>query len=103
MAKEHRLLRDCNEAVPPTGPAGSVYLRLLCGDTEPFHPVARRGLLLHNAPSLTIEANWNSPVRVKWINGLVDEVTGNYLPHLLWVDQTLHWANPPGPRDGRGH
>ena len=55
----------------------------------------KRGLLLHNAPSLTIEAQWNRPVRVKWINDLTDK-NGNYLPHLLPVDQTLHWANPPG-------
>ena len=59
-----------------------------------------RGLLLHNAPSLTIEATWNRPVRVKWINGLVD-ANGNYLPHLLPVDPTLHWANPPGGMHGR--
>jgi len=56
---------------------------------------SKRGLLLHNAPSLTIEAKWNRPVRVKWINDLKDG-SGNYLPHLLPVDQTLHWANPPG-------
>ncbi len=49
----------------------------------------------HNAPSLTIEANWNRPVRIKWINDLKD-VNGNYLPHLLPVDQSLHWTNPPG-------
>ena len=55
----------------------------------------KRGLLLHNAPSLTIEAKWNKPVRVKWINDLVD-ANGNYLSHLLPVDPTLHWANPPG-------
>jgi FtsP/CotA-like multicopper oxidase with cupredoxin domain len=58
------------------------------------------GLLLHNAPSLTIEAQANVPVRVKWINGLVD-ASGNYLPHLLPVDPTLHWANPPGGVRGR--
>jgi spore coat protein A len=56
---------------------------------------SNRGLLLHNAPSLTIEAKWGTPVRVKWINDLVD-ANGAYLPHLLPVDQTLHWANPPG-------
>jgi spore coat protein A len=56
---------------------------------------SKRGLLLHNAPSLTIEAMWNRPVRVKWINDLVDD-NGGYLPHLLPVDPTLHWANPPG-------
>jgi len=55
----------------------------------------RRGLLLHNAPSLTIEAQAGRPVRVKWINDLKD-AAGNYLPHLLPVDPTLHWANPPG-------
>ena len=26
---------------------------------------------------------------------------GNYLPHLFAVDQTLHWANPPGGIAGR--
>jgi spore coat protein A len=60
----------------------------------------RRGLLVHNAPSLTIEAKWNTPVRVKWINDLKD-ANGNYLPHLLPVDPTLHWANPPGGMMGR--
>jgi FtsP/CotA-like multicopper oxidase with cupredoxin domain len=66
---------------------------------------SKRPLLLHNAPSLTIEADWNRPVRVKWINDLKD-ANGNYLPHLLPVDQTLHWANPPGGamhRDTRPH
>ena len=70
---------------------------------------SKKGLLLHNAPSLTIESRWNRPVRIKWINELVD-ANGNYLPHLLPVDPTLHWANPPqgsdplygsGPRDSR--
>ncbi|HSB16753.1 MAG TPA: hypothetical protein VLE22_20040, partial [Bryobacteraceae bacterium] len=61
---------------------------------------SRRGLLLHNAPSLTIEAQWKRPVRVKWINDLVDG-NGNYRPHLLPVDPTLHWANPPGGTAGR--
>jgi spore coat protein A, manganese oxidase len=53
-----------------------------------------------NYPSFTIEARHSAPVRVKWINQLVD-AAGNYLPHLLTVDPTLHWANPPGPRDAR--
>jgi FtsP/CotA-like multicopper oxidase with cupredoxin domain len=61
---------------------------------------SNRGLLLHNAPSLTIEATWNRPVRVKWINELVN-AQGEYLSHLLPVDQTLHWANPPGGAGGR--
>jgi FtsP/CotA-like multicopper oxidase with cupredoxin domain len=42
-------------------------------------------------------------VRVKWINDLKD-ASGHFLPHLLPVDPTLHWANPPGghaERDSR--
>jgi bilirubin oxidase len=54
-----------------------------------------------NYPAFTIEAKWRAPVRVKWINDLKDPVTGNYLPHLLPVDPTLHWANPPGGNAGR--
>lgn len=46
-----------------------------------------------NAPSYSIEAKVDVPVRVKWINQLTDK-NGNYLPHLLPVDQTVHWANP---------
>lgn len=60
----------------------------------------------HNFPSLTIEATHGRPVRVKWINNLIDPDTKNYLPHLLAVDQTVHWANPPGGemhRDHSGH
>ena len=53
-----------------------------------------------NYPSFTIEATANKPVRVKWINDLVD-LKGAYLPHLLPVDQTLHWANPVGGMMGR--
>jgi FtsP/CotA-like multicopper oxidase with cupredoxin domain len=61
---------------------------------------SKRGLLIHHAPSLTVEAEWGRPVRVKWINDLLD-ARGNYLPHLLPVDPTLHWANPPGGPEGR--
>lgn len=49
-----------------------------------------------NYPSFTIEARVGKPVRVKWINDLKDPGTGEYLPHLLAIDPTLHWANPPG-------
>ena len=52
-----------------------------------------------NYPAFTIEATKDRPVRVKWINGLVD-AQGHYLPHLFAVDQTLHWANPPGGPGG---
>jgi FtsP/CotA-like multicopper oxidase with cupredoxin domain len=48
-----------------------------------------------NYPAYTVETISNTQVDVRWINGLVDEKTGRFLPHLLPVDQTLHWANPP--------
>jgi spore coat protein A, manganese oxidase len=54
-------------------------------------------------PAFTIEATADASVRVRWINDLVDR-SGNFLPHLLPVDPTLHWANPPGgvrERDSR--
>ena len=63
-----------------------------------------------NYPAFTIEAKWQAPVRVKWINELVKDPVDcfyraggpskpdscEYVPHLLPVDQTLHWANPAG-------
>ncbi len=88
-------MRQLSQQVLPTGmPATTVW---------GYGAVSRerdRGLLIHHAPSLTIEAERNRPVRVKWINELVDG-DGNYLPHLLPVDPTLHWANPPGGAAGR--
>jgi spore coat protein A len=47
-----------------------------------------------NYPAFTIEATANQTTTIKWINDLKDS-RGNFLPHLLPVDQTLHWANPP--------
>jgi len=83
-------MRQFQQQILPAGlPATTVWGYGAVGSAS------KRGLLLHNAPSLTIEANWNAPVRVKWINELMD-ANGNYLPHLLPVDPTLHWANPPG-------
>jgi bilirubin oxidase len=53
-----------------------------------------------NSPGFTIEAPADQPVVVRWINGLVDD-NGFALPHLLPVDPTLFWANPPGGAAGR--
>ncbi len=78
------------QILPPSMPATTVWSY---GSVN--HPGS------FNYPSFTIEAKCDSPVRVKWINDLKDPVTGNYLPHLLPVDQTLHWANPPGGITGR--
>ena len=53
-----------------------------------------------HSPAFTIEAERGEPVEITWINDLKDK-SGAYLPHLLPVDPTLHWANPPGPIDTR--
>jgi FtsP/CotA-like multicopper oxidase with cupredoxin domain len=53
-----------------------------------------------NYPAFTVEAAWDKVTQVQWRNELVD-AGGNYLPHLLPIDQTLHWANPPGGLAGR--
>jgi FtsP/CotA-like multicopper oxidase with cupredoxin domain len=82
------------QILPPGFPETTVW------GYGPAASKSKRGTLIHNAPSLTIEAKWGAPVRVKWINDLVD-ATGNYLPHLLPVDPTLHWANPGGGQAGR--
>jgi FtsP/CotA-like multicopper oxidase with cupredoxin domain len=91
-------MRQISQQILPAGlPATTVW------GYGAVSSASRRGLLVHHAPSLTIESMWKRPVRIKWINELVD-ANGNYLPHLLPVDQTLHWANPPGgttDRDSR--
>lgn len=82
------------QVLPSSLPATTVWA---------YGPVSapRRGVAIHHAPSLTIEAKWQTPVRVRWVNELVDE-SGRFLPHLLPVDPTLHWANPAMEPDAQG-
>ncbi len=88
-------MRQFNQQILPAGmPMTTVW------GYGPNPATVQGGPVIFNAPSLTIEAKANRPVRIKWINELVD-ANGNYLPHLLPVDQTLHWANPPGGLMGR--
>ena len=49
-----------------------------------------------NYPAYTVENTSAVTTTVRWINDLKDPATGNFLPHLFNVDQTLHWANPTG-------
>jgi spore coat protein A, manganese oxidase len=82
------------QVLPPGLPATTVWSYGAANQPKTF-----------NFPAYTIEAQNNRQVRIKWINGLIDE-QGNFLPHLLPIDQTLHWANPTGGvngRDGHGH
>src|SRR6266496_2655032 len=77
------------QILPPGMPATTVW---------GYGSAPHRGTF--NYPAFTIEARADRPVRVKWINDLVDR-NGRFLPHLLPVDPTLHWANPPGGTAGR--
>jgi spore coat protein A, manganese oxidase len=79
------------QILPPGMPATTVW---------GYGPVGTVGPQIFNAPSLTIEASYDTPVRITWLNQLVDR-RGQYLPHLLPVDPTLHWANPGGGVAGR--
>lgn len=72
------------QILPKTLPKTTVWAYGSIENKETFH-----------TPSFTIEATANRPVRVKWINDLKD-ASGNFLPHLLPIDQTVHWANPGG-------
>jgi spore coat protein A len=85
-------MRQLSQQILPAGmPATTVW-----GYGAVTKSATSRGLVqFWHAPSLTIESTWKRPVRIKWINQLVD-ANNNYRPHLLPVDQTLHWANPPG-------
>ncbi len=88
--------KQFSQQILPTGlPATTVW------GYGPVHSVEGKGPHDYHAPSLTIEAKWDVPVVVKWTNDLKDKATGDYLPHLLPVDPTLHWANPPGGTAGR--
>jgi spore coat protein A, manganese oxidase len=77
------------QILPPGMPATTVW---------GYGSAPHRGTF--NYPAFTIEARADRPVRVTWINELVDR-NGRYLPHLLPVGPTLHWANPPGGTAGR--
>jgi spore coat protein A, manganese oxidase len=76
--------RQFQQQILPAGmPKTTVWGYGLASNPATFH-----------SPSAMIEAQVDRRVRVKWINDL-KAANGNFRPHLLPVDQTLHWANPP--------
>jgi len=77
------------QILPPGLPRTAVFGYGAIADAATFH-----------YPAHVIEARANRPVRVTWVNQLVTR-TGNFRPHLLPIDPTLHWANPPGGNSGR--
>jgi spore coat protein A len=99
-------------AMPPTGGQGksawSVAARPFTQQILPsgfpatsvFGMGATSSTRTNHAPAYTIEARVDQMSQVTWVNQLVNS-SGNYVPHLLPVDPTLHWANPPGGTSGR--
>jgi bilirubin oxidase len=56
-----------------------------------------------SVPGFTVEATANRPVRVKWVNRLVNSAN-QYVSPLVQVHPDWHWANPPGGTNGEdGH
>jgi spore coat protein A len=79
----HIAVRQFQQAILPAGlPATTIWGYGAVNDPQTF-----------NYPAYTIETTANTPVKVRWTNDLKD-AAGNYLPHILPVDQSLHWANP---------
>jgi FtsP/CotA-like multicopper oxidase with cupredoxin domain len=74
---------------------------------DPTPAVAPDPTSQFNYPAYTVETLSGTPVDVRWLNQLVadpdecdfEDPLGdpdcNFRPHLLPIDQTLHWANPP--------
>jgi spore coat protein A len=95
-------VRQFEQQVLPEGfPMTTVWGYGKLGDALPGGDVASS----FNYPSFTIETRTNEPIRVTWVNQLVDDPdsdTSQALPHLLPIDQTLHWANPSGSADMSG-
>ena len=93
------------QILPAPLPPTTVWSYGPAGDPVPTGGVAPAANSQFNYPAYTIEAKSGMPITVDWINDLVErdangDPTGNWLPHLLSVDQTLHWANPGAQCDG---
>ncbi len=91
-------VRQFTQQILPAGmPKTTVWSYASMTNPNPPNPNNPGGTL--NYPAFTIEATANKNLRVKWINDLKNQ-NGKFFPHLLPVDQTLHWANPPGDVGG---
>lgn len=94
-------VRQFTQQILPTGmPGTTVWSYGPAGSSR----VSNDGF---NYPAFTIEGVAGRPVRVRWVNQLTQkatrilpgggiEIIDSFLPHLLPVDQTLHWAYPGG-------
>lgn len=77
------------QILPPPLPASTVWGYGREGDPLPGDGVTST----FHVPGYTFETRSDRPVRVTWVNQLVDD-RGAFLPHLFPVDATIHWADP---------
>ena len=80
------------QILPPGFPKTSVWGYGKLGD-----PLPGEGTSTFHSPSFTFDVQKDEKVQVTWVNQLVEDPNNpdsQYLPHLLPIDQTLHWANP---------
>ena len=87
-------MKQISEQILPAGlPATTVW-----GYGAVTKSATSRGLVrFWHAPSLTIESTWKRPVRIKWINELVD-ANGNYLPTCCrWIQTCTGPTHPAAP------
>lgn len=97
-AVEYRIaVRQFEQQILPAGfPSTTLFGYGRAGDPLPGSAESST----FNFPAFTIETRSSELVRVEWINQLVDDPDSEapqFLPHLLPVDQTVHWANPNNP------
>jgi FtsP/CotA-like multicopper oxidase with cupredoxin domain len=105
------------QILPAPLPPTTVWSYGPAADPTPALAPDLTGASQFNYPAYTIETTAGITVNVRWINELVQDpdtcfnadgtVIGdapecNSIPHILPLDQTLHWANPPatGCREG---
>ena len=89
-------VRQTTQQILPTGfPQTTIWA---------FGPAANSVNSGFFTPAAAIVGRPDTPVRVKWINDLVDHTTGTFItyPPSVPVDQGKHWANPTGICDGGG-
>lgn len=86
-------VRQFEQQILPSGfPMTTVWGYGKLGD-----PLPGEGPSTFHSPSFTFDVQKDEKVQVTWVNQLVDDPASaepKYLPHLLPVDQTVHWAEP---------
>ena len=91
-------MKQITQQILPAGlPATTVWGYGAVAGAEQPRPAPPQRALAHDRGAGGTGRSGSSGSTSSWTR------TGNYLPHLLPVDPTLHWANPPGGTAGPRH